>query len=275
MDWTHASLKILNLSDSESAVLNTLNEAKTIQDIAQGSLVSRTGVKHIVKNLLERNLIKYRTQGKRIFYFAIPSDELFEKMRQTLDEFNLASGGKHGFRYKTSQSAFTVHSGLIEVTAAYKRIAADRKNERVHGVQHHRSWLELIEKITPRQLIEFNKNIVKNHIILDGLLNESAYKSYQEEIKKDPAKHADVVKSLGKRAADYGVFPDDFFNFDAEMWFFKDTALIINWKQEIALEITDKNMTGFLRDMLLYVKNGNKKIDHHKALREVLGSSGS
>ena len=70
--------------------------------------------------------------------------------------------------------------------------------------------------------------------------------------------------------ADYTVFSDEFFNYDAEIWIFKTTTLIINWKEEVAIEITNANMTGFLKDMFEFVKVGGSKLDHNKAMRDLL-----
>jgi len=128
----------------------------------------------------------------------------------------------------------------------------------------------LAEKISPEQLIEFNETIKKNHIIFDGMLNRSAYKAYSEEIRKDPEKHTDMIKSLEGRMADYTVFSDEFFNYDSEIWIFKTTTLIINWKKEVAIEITNADMTGFLKDMFEFVKAGGIKHDHNKAIKDLL-----
>jgi len=102
------------------------------------------------------------------------------------------------------------------------------------------------------------------------MLNRSAYNAYKDEIKKDPEKHADMIKSLEGRMADYTVFSDEFFNYDSEIWIFKTTTLIINWNEEVAIEITNAKMTGFLKDMFEFLKEGGSKLDHNKAMRELL-----
>jgi len=55
------------------------------------------------------------------------------------------------------------------------------------------------------------------------------------------------------------------------MWIFKDTTLIINWRQEVATEIRNSDITGFLRDMFDLMKNSGRKIDHNKLIREIKG----
>ena len=57
---------------------------------------------------------------------------------------------------------------------------------------------------------------------------------------------------------------------DCELWLFKSTTLLINWHEEVAIEITNQSMTPFLRDMFEFVKSGGKKIDHNKVMKGVL-----
>ncbi len=274
MDWKNKSFKVLSLTDTETAILNILNVPKNVQKIAEDSGISRTGVNHVLKNLVDKGLVKYLLIGKRRSYLAISLEELSQKFQQILEEIDIKNKDKKGAKIKISkEDEFVIHVGTKEIIPAYRRIAAENKNERIRAIQHHRSWNQLIEKITPKQLVEFNEAIKKNNIIIDGMLNKSAYDQYREEIKSNPKKHAEAVKSLEGRMADYTVFSDSFFNYDAEIWIFKTTTLIINWYEEVAIEITNANMTGFFRDMFEFVKAGGNKLDHNKAIRELLNKN--
>jgi len=271
MNWRHKSFKIFGLSLTEEKILGALEMAKSIQDISTDTDLSRTGINHALKNLIKKEIVQKLKIGKRRIYIAITPNQLVEKMQVTVDDVLLGYSDKKGARIKTSkENEFIIHVGAAEIVPAYQRIASVNKNERIKAIQHHRSWQELLEKISPAQLVDFNQSIVKNHLILDGMLNESAYESYQEEIKNNPQKNKEAIKSLEGRMADYTVFADNFFNYDSEIWLFKDTAMIINWHEEVAIEITNANMAGFLNDMFEFVKMGGRKVDHNKNLREVL-----
>jgi predicted transcriptional regulator len=271
MNWADKSLKILGLTLTETIILNTLEELKSVQQIAEDTSLSRTGINHAIKNLTDKGFIRSVTRGKRHFYIALSVDGLLENIQETLEE--IGDLNKKGAKVKlTKEDEFIIHVGTKEIIPAYKRIAAENKNERIQAIQHHRSWSELIDKITPKELTEFNESIKKNKIILDGMLNRSAYDAYKKEMSEDPDKHKDAVKSLEGRTADYTVFPDEFFNYDSEIWIFKTTTLIINWKEEVAIEITNANMTGFLKDMFAFVKNAGNKLDHNQAIRDLISS---
>ncbi len=210
-------------------------------------------------------------RGKRRFYTAITSGELSQKLKQTLDNIEIANRNKKGTKIKLSpKDEFIIHVGPEEIVPAFKRIALELANDRVKAIQHHTSFNDQAEIATPKQIIAFNQAIIKNKIIIDGMLNESAYTSYADEIKRDPEKFKAHIETLGGRMADYAVFPDTVFNHHAEIWIFKTTTLIINWKDKVAIEITNDNMTNLLRDMFEYVKHSSKKIDHNKLMRELV-----
>lgn len=211
MNWADTSLRILNLTETETGVLNTLIVPKNVQNIARDSGISRTGVNHVLKNLIYKGLVNHEVVGKRRIYRSASLEQLAQKFQQTLDQIYIASNEKKGARIRISkEDEFIIHIGAKEIIPAYKRIASENKNERIYAIQHHRSWSVLAQKITSKQLVEFNETIKKNHIILDGMLNMNAYEAYKEEIKRDPEKNAEMIKSLEGRMADYTVFPDEF-----------------------------------------------------------------
>ena len=271
MKLTEDLVHILGIRKTQKKIIETLFEAKTIPELVGLTGISRTGIIYELKQLQQKGFIKRIKYGKRYVFIAISEDEFVQMIQKALDEFKLKDTHKRGARVKTShENEFIIHVGPNEILPAYQRIASKNRNTRIRAIQPHRSWLELNEKITPEQLVEFNHAIIKNKIILDGMLNESSYDSYRKEIEKDPEKHRAVVESLKGRMADYTIFSDNYFNCDSEIWIFQNTALIINWKEDVAIEITNPNMTKFLTDMFEFVKMGGKKIDHNKVIEKIL-----
>jgi DNA-binding transcriptional ArsR family regulator len=270
MNWSDKRLNVLNLTKNERLVLNTISEPRSVQEISSMSGLSRTGINHILKNLKKEYLVTQSERGKRRFYTAIESEELVRRLKKVIGDVSGENIKPKGAHVRTSkEDEFIIHVG-DEIVPAYEKIALENKNERIKAIQHHRSWKGLVNKLQQDQLVKFNKAIIDNHLIVDGILNEGAYKEYGEEIKNDPTLHESLVKSLEGRMADYTVFADKFFDYDTEIWLFKNSTLIINWVEEIAIEIKNINITGFLKDMFEFVKSGNKKIDHNKLIKEIL-----
>lgn len=272
MDWNLKTLASLGLSNVEIELLQTLSTAKSTSDIGIETKIPRTSVAYTIKGLIKRRLIQQIKYGKRYRYIALTADQFTHEIQSLVDDVQVQKDKKKGVRVKTAKDdEFVVHVGVGEIVPAFKRIAHECRNERVKAIQHHRSYNDQVEVATPEQVVEFNNAIIKNNIIIEGMLNEGAYASYSREIKTNPQKFGKEIKSLEGRMSDYAVFPDNRFDYDAEIWIFKTTTLVINWKDKVAMEVTNKSMTSFFKDMYEYVKASSKKIDHNKQIREIVG----
>ena len=271
MNSTSAIHDILGLSRTERDILNALSAPKNVRIISGETGISRTGVNYCLDHLAERGFIRILRKGKRRSYVALTDEELMDELQRALDGMRGSNTKRQGARIKTSkEDEFIIHVGVKEIIPAYERIASENKDERIRAIQHHRLYNKLLERITPKQLVRINETIKKNRLIIDGILNESAYNAYKKEIAADPKKFRASIKSLEGRMADYSFFRDDSFDHDSELWLFKDTSLLINWHEEVAIEITNRNMTAFLKDMFSFVKEGSRKIDHNRAMRDIL-----
>ena len=269
MHTIHQLHDLIGLSDTEQSIIKALSTPKNVQEISRESKISRTGVNYCLTSLLQRDLIRIIRNGKQMKYISITNDEIVDLIQHTLDNFQ-KSNNRKGARIKTSiEDEFIIHVGAREIIPAFTNIASNNKDERIKAIQHHRSFKELLNKVSTTQLVAFNKSIIKHRLIIDGILNEGAYRDYREEIRSNPHKYEATVKSLEGRMADYTSFPDKFFNHDAEIWLFKNTTLLINWHDEVAIEITNTGMTAFLKDMFEFVKSSGQKIDHNEAMRKI------
>ena len=271
MNLSMTAASLLGLSSIEKTILFTLESPKGLQNIAADSKILRTSVSYNLKNLVKRGLVQQEQVGKRFIYRAISPAELSKNLQKIIDRLQLENLERKGVRVKTSkEDEFIIHVGPKEIIPAFTRIATEVKGDRVKAIQHHESFNELLRVTTKKQLIEFNQAVIRNKIIIDGILNEGAYNSYYKEIISDPKNHLEQVKSLEGRMSDYSVFPDNRFEMSSEIWIFKKTSMIINWYEEIAIEITNKRTTDLLREMFEYVKHGSKKIDHNAYMRQLI-----
>lgn len=270
MNWHHQNLKMLGLTDTETAILKAASSLKNVKDIVEDTGISRTGVNYCLISLIDKGYINTTRREGIKYYEAIKPEALNAAILKIL-------GTVVGFQTKTkgarvdlnNRGEFIIHVGLDEVIPAYERIATKSKNIRIRAIQHHRSWNELLKKITPERLKKFNDAVKKNHLIIDGVLNESAYKAYEDEIMSDPVQNRAAIESLSGRMTDYTVFPDKFFNYDTEIWIYRNTTLAISWHLEIATEIRNADMTGFFRDMFDLMKMAGRKIDHNKLMKDL------
>jgi len=271
MNWNNKELEMFGFTSIETRILESLQTAKQLNEIAESIKIPRTTIAYSLKSLLKRGLVERVKYGKRYRYISLNNNELSSAIRHVLDEIDIENRLKKGARIKiTPEDEFIIHVGSNEIVPAFTKIAFDNKGERIRGIQHHRSFNEQVSVVTPAQIAKFNNAIIENKIILEGILNENAYQSYFDEIKSNPKRFNEEITSLGGRMADYYIFPEGRFDYSSEIWIFKSTTMIINWREKVAIEITNGPMTNFLREMYEYVKESSKKIDHNKILQEVL-----
>ncbi len=187
------------------------------------------------------------------------------EVRQTIKE-------RKGAQVKVSKaSEFNVHVGLAEILPAHARIVSMNPKERVCAIQPNKSWMNLHKKLSPAQLISFNTAIRENNIIIEAVLQENVYKLYTAFFKKNPDMLREIAESFTDRMADYTLLPEEFLDYHTELWLFKTTVLFINWEEEVAIEIQNPDIMHFVKDMFEIIKRGGKKVDHNKAMRELLG----
>lgn len=192
-----------------------------------------------------------------------------------LGEMKSTARERKGAQIRISkESQFTIHVGYREVLAAYARIAAENKDTRIKAIQSNKSWNTIVAKLPPEELIQFNQYVIDNNLIIDGILQGDYYDMYKEYLKKNPVASAtETAKSLTGRMADYTLVPKQFFDVYSEIWIFQTTVIVINWNEEVAIEITNREIMSFLRDMFEFVKMGGTKVDHNKVMADILAET--
>lgn len=274
MNWTNKSLSFLDLDSVETKVLESLAQAKTHQEVATEIKIPRTTAAFKTNNLLKKGLVLSIKNGKRFRYISLTESQLSDKLQNIIGEIRATASDRKGAQIRLSkESEFIIHVGTKEIIPAYERIASMSQDERIKAIQGIKSWKALLEKISPAQLIRFNQAVIENNLIIDGIVQKSSYKVYGEMIRKDPKAQKETAESLIGRMADYVFVPDNFFDVSSEIWLFKSTAFIINWEQEVAVEIINADIMSFLRNMFEFVKIAGTKIDHNEAMRQLLGNT--
>jgi len=272
MNWRENTLDILGLNDTEQAILECLSTAKSIQEVAEETKLSRTGINHSLKKLYKKDLVTTIRHGKRKLFIALTFTELALKLQRLQDAIHIESGSKKGIRLKTSkENEFVIHVGTKDLINMYERIMSLHKGERWKAIQPNKSWMNQHKKLTKKELVRINNAIRNNGIIVEGILQDNAYSLYREYFKDDPKALQEIGESLTGRAADYTMIPHHFFNYHAEIWLFEKTFCIINWEDEVAIEITNEDIMNFMKDLFEIAKTKGTKIDHNQTMKEILG----
>lgn len=259
MNWKSPSLKILNLTDTEKEVLTLLKEPRSIQELANLSPVPRTSLAYTVNKLVERTFVEKILIGKRNKYYSIPA----ERLQVMLEDASPRLGAKkQGTRIQN-------YTGIDTIYRIQAEMLSTVRNERVRAIQPNKSWTGLHAKVAPERVIHINNIIRNNNLIMDGIIERNAYTLFKQNNLNNP-KWNRLAKSFGDRMADYIYAPHNYLTDQVEMWLVRNTILFIDWREEIAIKITDKHMSHFMQDMFTIVKETGARIDHNQAIRRVL-----
>jgi predicted transcriptional regulator len=271
MKWTQKTLEIFGLTATQTKILSSLGIERTLSEIVRETQISRTGINYCLTQLVKRGLAYRKKYNKRFYYRAMSSQELSEKLEAITLQLQVENGVSKNVKVRTSkESEFVIFRGIKEIIPAYEGIALLNKNERLRAIQPNKSWINLHKKLSSSQLIRVNNALRDNNIILEAILQKNAYTLYEKFFQNDPEKIADIAKSFTGRMADYTLVSQTLFDYHAELWIFKHTGLMINWEEEIALEITNENLVGFLRDLFEIAKASGIKVDHNGMMKEMI-----
>lgn len=269
MDWKNTKLHILGLEKKEKEVLQLLKDPLSIQELSLKSPIPRTSIAYMVNKLVKRGFIEKVKLGKRYKYYSIPQ----EKLRSFLEDSCGLEKSKNEYTSPqttpVSSKKVSCYQGLKNIIRLQADFLSSYKNERVYAIQPNKSWLSLHSKVDEERVIHVNNLIKNNNLIIDAVVESDAYLNFKKA-NQSKRKFLKLAKSFGDRMADYVSSPKGYMTDQVEMWIIRDTAIFIDWREEVAIKIIDTHMVHFLKDMFLLAKEQGRTIDHNFAIRELL-----
>lgn len=269
MDWKNPKLNILNLNKKEKDLLELLSDPLSTQELSRKSTIPRTTIAFIIKRLLARGLVKKAIVGKRCRYYSIPQEQL----RSIFESAYSIDSSKNEFispdATPITSKKISCYLGVKNITRLQVHFLSSFKDERIYAIQPNKSWLGLHSKVNEEHVIHVNNLIRSNNLIIDAMVENDAYENFKNA-NKNKRKFLKLAESFGNRMADYASPPKGYMTDQVEMWIIKDTAIFIDWREEIAIKIVDTHTAHFLKDLFLLAKESGKKIDHNEAIRKVL-----
>jgi DNA-binding Lrp family transcriptional regulator len=253
------ALDILGLTPSERRIIQTTSKmALNVSNIAASTKVPRTSLLYILNKLEKRKLIRRMRVGKRFFW----KSDIYKSMRKLS---NIpASSFKSGPNYSSTNSGIVTYHGVNSILNIFEQMANLPKNSRVYGLEPDNSIKYAIRKNKLSDLLKVNENIKKNALIIEGIVHEKSVSTVINEL--GVTKSRKLFQSFIGRLEDYVKIPDEFADVEAEVWIFNGSAYIINWNKEIAIEITDKDMTSIILAMFSCVKELGTRYSQNKKM---------
>lgn len=262
--------RIFGFTTREMRVFMAVKEIDTgvsVSTVAHKTKISRTTVGYMLRNMLQRGLIKRNGSGTRSLYQPLSAVEIEEVMVSLRQAWQLPSVG---IVWQTVKSEVSVHSGGKALYLLWKEIASLPRYTRVRGIQPDKSFVLALEhihdQVTYDEVVEINRSIGRRKIIMEAIVHERSVDSITEVLKIQGNSPVPFLDTFRQRSADSAKLPDDFLDLPVEMYIFNDVVIIMYWPEEYAVRIKNNAVADFLRGLFEATKylsdryNQNEKV---------------
>jgi len=254
---------MLGFSKLESKIFNYLPEyPQSISNIGKELRLPRTSVYGPVESLRKRGFVEVEKIGRRLFYKKTSHEFLINNLKLILNKGDASEVSKNFVHPE-----FFLHTGKEDLIRLYNQYG-ELRGQRLMGIQSNRSADAVLNAYPFEKLLEVNKNIKKNGVIIEGLLQEGFVDFYKSTLKKRGLSVKKAFESFGGRAADTTYVPKEFLNSDSEIMILPKAACIFNWTRLVAIEIRNKETVGLFRDLFALAKYFGRKVDQNKMVLE-------
>ncbi len=255
-------LDILAITPSEEKILAAISvQARSITDIANLTRVARTSLLYILTKLYQRGLVERHQKGKRMFWKSS-----FHKTLEQLSNPRNRSTATTSVNYNHAQDGVVIHSGVPAIMKIFERLIEQPKGSRVYGIQPDNSIKYALRKVAAQDWTRINTTFKEKKFIFEGIVHEKSVTTIISEVGRKKA--VDIFNSFIGRLQDYVKIPDEFANVEAEIYIFGGSAFIINWHEEIAIEVVDKHIVALLLAMFSCVKELGQRYSQNEKMKQ-------
>jgi len=265
MPWSKEMVLLLGLKPKEAAILRALTGRElSIAELSDKSKVARMTLYPLLTRLRARDLIDYRRRGKRRLWGLVPSAELRKRLEVAQSELapqaerrgdTVRLASEHG-------SELVFHRGVRRITAVISELIRQERGSVLKGIQSTSSGYTGLQKAGESVASKINDLIKRNKIIVESVLDESFLETARTKTGNR------WKKSYLGRMANTVIVPNEYLDFDADLFLFRKRALLINWHDEIAIDITNDEMLKLLGRLFDFMHAVGKKVDTNARIRE-------
>jgi predicted transcriptional regulator len=246
-------LEALNLSTNERIVINIMRqqrEAEKISTISKQCRMPHTTVSYVLRKLENRKLI---TRVKVNNHYRW-------RYRKNLDLLENASP-------ESFQSAlFDVAVGTNHAIKEFMRILELAPTERLYSIQGAGLSKDILKKIDMKFLHSFHSEIKRKQIIIDGIMAESVLNLMKNMSTEQLQSHLDRLTVVY-------ILPDELIPFSLDIFVFRNSILLIDYKTERIVRIEESSLAGALKTLYKIAQLQGKKIDLNKYIRELISQT--
>ena len=261
--------RLLALTEHEADMWASLQKGdKNISKLARETGFPRTTLYTAIESLKRRGLVTSRAKGRAVVVSAIDHGTISELFTKSALEFN-DTGSVRIATNDDHYSGFTVIYGKDAMLNTWKRLA-NKKGERVYCIQPSRSLVSTIKRFKAGEFVPLNEAIKKNRVIMESIIREDNLSTYLDFHAAKPAVQKAIIKSFLGRMADTTLVGNEHLNNNADLLITSREAFLLNWEQEVVIEIRNRDMIELLKEFFELAKGYGKKIDFNRYMEGYL-----
>jgi predicted transcriptional regulator len=263
-------IPLLSLSNNEVKILKVLevNNPLTVALLSKNTKIPRMTIYLTLNSLKNRGILNYNRLGKRKYWKINEKEKISKILWDALQKFN---SSENITTVKTNDSGFSVIKNMESLWSIWQEAVAGNKDSRIYGIQPTESLKEILNKSDwQNKIAPINEAITNNKLIIEGLTREDYIPTYLKYFENDKSKQRKILEDLQNRMSDMVNVSNDHFKYPVDFMMFKDKAFLINWKNEVAIEIKNTDMLNFLKELFDLARGYGKKVDQGNYIRELL-----
>ena len=283
MKLTKEMIKILGLTDYEVIILKALKEKDfLIQDLSTHTAIPRTSLYYALPHLVDRGFIEsFKRNRKTLWRNAFDSqiEGLFKNQQMDqgnengiddTSQRNKNTGGDNFIKRISNSSKISFYHGKNQTINALMDISTIPQHSRFYGIQPEASVVGAINKGGIDKIIEFNNKVKDSKLIVEGIIHERGTDSMIQSL--SPKDEKRLLASFSSRSADTAKLPEGFLNnTKAEIYLYDNKKVaIINWYEDFAVTIENKDVFDLLIEMFKSTKYMLKKYDQNEKIAKKL-----
>ncbi len=265
MNITKKSSVIIGLRKNEVAVLKALSSDElVISDIAISTRIPRTSLYYMLPKLEKRGFVKRVKRNKKVLWKKADDKDIYAIHESVLRGFK--SKEKDSVTKEVSDSTqVTFHYGNKNVLAVFDEISDMLPESRVYGIQPELSIVGGVERNPLDAIINFNKKIKSKKIIVEGIIHEKGTDSMAQTLSKE--EKIKLLDSFNDRSADTTKLPEKILEkTKAEIYLYEDKVAIVNWYEEFAVIIKNKDVFELIKEMFNSTKYLSERYDQNRKI---------
>jgi len=258
---------ILGLSKEEVLILHLLdNQNLRINELSILTKIPRTSLYYMLPRLKDRGFIQQIKKEKRVLW--IKNKNIKNTYGKALDA--LADETELNVQKQTISKETKIEILIKEkMIRVFEDISNLAPRTRIYGIQPDMSFIQAVEYIPLADLLRINNAIKQKNIIVEAIIHERSIDSVQNLFDKDDLRI--FLESFGGRSADTVKLPSDYLDKAmAEIYLYNNTIAIINWSEQFAVTIQNRDVFQLIMEMFKSTKYLLQRYDQNEKIARKL-----